>query len=229
MGEWWAGLDAVTKGFYMAAGVFSVLFLWQFITSLIGLAGGSDVEVEGGGDVEAEVGAEVEVEGELAPGEHPEFEQAAAVDEAATVAAFRLLSVRSVLAFCLLFSWAGALYLSGGASLTRSLAYSLCWGLGAMVVVALLFYGLQRLTETGTPRLASCVGTRGTVYLDIPAGGDGEARVTVSGVVSHVRARGAGGQEIRAGTAIRVSRVLGPNTIEVEAAKEDRQQKGIEQ
>ena len=94
---------------------------------------------------------------------------------------------------------------------------STLWGLGAMAVVALALYGLKRLAESGTPRIATCVGTTGTVYLDIPAAGFGEARVTVSGVATHVKARGVDGVELKAGTPIRVTRVLGPRAIEVEA------------
>ncbi|KPK83673.1 MAG: hypothetical protein AMJ81_07630 [Phycisphaerae bacterium SM23_33] len=217
MGEWWAGLDAVTKGFYIAATFFSVLFLWQLIATLIGLSGGEEVEVDTGADADADV----DVGHDLEPGDHPEFEHGAAVDAAETMVAFKLLSLRSILAFCMLFSWAGALYLNRDVPLARSLAYAMAWGLGAMLLVALLFYGMRRMTETGSPRMASCLGGRGTVYLDIPAGGMGEAKVVVSGVVSHVRARAVGGQELKAGTPIRVTRILGPSAIEVEPVRGD--------
>lgn len=223
MGEWWAGLDAVTRGFYIAATFFSVLFLWQLIATLIGLGGGEEVEVDTG--AEADVDAALDVDHDFEPGDHPEFEHGAAVDGTETMAAFKLLSLRSILAFCMLFSWAGALYLNRDVPLARSLGYAMAWGLGAMLLVALLFYGMRRMTETGSPRIASCLGSRGAVYLDIPAGGMGEAKVVVSGVVSHVRARAAGGQELKAGTPIRVSRILGPSAIEVEPVGKDQPEK----
>ena len=43
MMEWWRGLETVTQWFYGAATFFSAIFLWQFITSLIGLGGAEDV------------------------------------------------------------------------------------------------------------------------------------------------------------------------------------------
>jgi len=221
MNQWWSGLDMIAQAFYMGAALFSVLFLWQLVAMLIGLAGGhGDMECDAhdglGGDVHAEF------DHDLISGVHPEFEHGAAVDGAETMVAFKLLSIRSIIAFFLLFSWAGALYLDkGGATATRAFAYAMGWGFGAMLLVAALFYLMKRMTETGSPRIASCLGTMGTVYLDIPADGIGEARVTVSGVISHVRARTAGGEDLQAGTAIEVTRILGPNSIEVSPTKQD--------
>jgi len=227
MVEWWTGLSGTAQGFFIFAAFFSALFIWQLIAALMGLGGGAeDFEIDAG--VDADVGADVDVgpdvdvdvhadlDADIAPGEHPEFEQGAQLDGTATMVSFKLLSFRSILAFCLLFTWAGGLYLSEGAPLSRALPYAAGWGLGAMVIMALLFYGLAHLAETGTPRIATCVGTEGTVHLNIPVQGTGEARVTVSGVLTHVKARGRGGQEIPAGTPIRVRRALGPRTVEVE-------------
>jgi hypothetical protein len=72
------------------------------------------------------------------------------------------------------------------------------------------------MAETGNIRLESCNGQAGTVYLNIPAGGDGEVRVCVSGVMRTVRARVTGGRELKAGAPVKVTRVLGPNLVEVE-------------
>jgi len=222
MSEWWAALDTLTRVFYIGAAFFSVLFLWQLISMLIGLGGGEDID-HGDMDVDAhvDVDAGVDVDHDFAPGDHPEFEHGAHADGTETMAAFRLLSLRSILAFFLLFSWAGALYRNQQVPLPRAMSYAVIWGAGAMLLVALLFYAMRRMTESGSPRIASCVGTQGTVYLDIPSEGFGEARVTVSGVLSHVKARGAGGQELKAGTPVRVRRALGPNSIEVEPVNED--------
>jgi len=211
MTEWWNGLGGPAQGFYIAALFFSALFVWQLIAALMGLTGGEDVDV----DVDAVDGVDAEVDLD-----HPEFEHGAEMDGTATMVSFKLLGFRSILAFCMLFSWAGGLYLGRGGTLSGALTMATVWGLGAMVLVALMFYGLRHLAEAGSPRIATCVGTQGLVYLDIPAAGTGEARVTVSGVVSHVRARASGGRPLSAGTPIRVTRVLGANIIEVEPLPE---------
>ncbi len=210
MNEWWNGLDALNKAFYIGAGVFSLLFLWQFISSLIGMAGeGVHVEVEADADVDIDGLDLDEVEG-------------GAIEEAAeSAAAFKVLSLRAILAFFTLFTWAGAMYMQDDTYGTASaLIYAALWGLGAWLFVAALVYYIRKLAETGTQRVSTCVGTVGTVYLNIPANGAGEVRVTVSGVISRVAARGVGGMAIDAGTPVRVKRTLGPNAVEVELADE---------
>ncbi len=207
MFEWWQNLEAVTQWFYGAAIFFSAIFAWQFIVSMIGLGGAEDM------DFDVDVDADVDFDA-------GDIEAASAADAADSVAAFRLLSIRAVLAFLTLFFWAAAMHHDAGTEMAWAITYGTFWGLGAFLAVAVALNLLRRLAETGNPRLRTCVGTRGTVYLDIPADGTGEARVTVSGVVSHVKARSTGGQAIKAGTPVRVLRTLGPTTVEVETVNE---------
>ena len=205
--EWWRELETVTQWFYGSAIFFSAIFLWQFITSLIGLSGAEDIDM----DVDVDVDADFDID---------DLEAGSASDAADSVAAFRLLSLRAVLAFLTLFFWAAAMHHDAGKSLTRAITYGTLWGMGAFVLMALALHLMRKLAETGNPRLHTCVGTRATVYLDIPADGTGEARVTVSGVVSHVKARSADGKPLKAGTPINVVRTLGPTTIEVKPVEE---------
>jgi membrane protein implicated in regulation of membrane protease activity len=219
MSEWWSGLDAVNQVFYAAAAFFSVLFVWQIIAAFIGLGGeeggaeGADVEADAYVDVDAAADVDAGVEGDF---DHPEAHHPG---EAGV--AFKLLSIRSIIAFFTLFTWGSALYLNIGLSTTLALAYGILWGAAGMLAVALIFYTMRRLTEVGTWRLATCVGTRGMVYLDIPPEGTGEARVTVSGVVAHVKARARGDGPIKAGTPVRVVRKLGSTLVEVEPVEEE--------
>ncbi len=209
MMEWWNALSTVNQAFYVAAAFFSAVFLWQFISSLIGLSG-SDVDVDAGpeavvdSDIDADTGVDVDA-----------IESGSLEEAAESTVAFRILSVRAVLAFCMLFTWAGALYLDAGKDWPNAVILATVWGAGAWVFVALLMYWLRKLAESGTKRLVTALGRTGTVYLNIPPGGQGEVRVTVSGTISVVRARGAGGEGIDSGTPVRVVRVLGGNTIEV--------------
>ena len=213
MFEWWQNLETVTQWFYGAAAFFSAIFLWQFIMSMIGLSGAEDVDM----DADVDVDADFDID---------DLEAASASDAADSVAAFRMLSMRAILAFLTLFFWAAAMHHDAGASLTLAITYGTLWGLGAFAVVALALNLMRKLAETGNPRLRTCVGTRGTVYLDIPADGTGEARVTVSGVVSHVKARSADGKPLKTGTPINVVRTLGPTTIEVKPVEETKQERG---
>jgi membrane protein implicated in regulation of membrane protease activity len=219
--EWWQGLDAATRWFYGAAVFFSAFFLWQFISALVGLSGGEEVDLDAGADVD--VDADLDVDADVDAGD---IEASSAEDAVESVAAFRLITIRSILAFFTMFFWAAAMYRDFGTEMTRAIIYGIFWGAGGFLAVALVVNMMRRLAETGSPRLASCVGTRGTVYLNIPAVGQGEVRVTVSGVVSHVKARAIGGREVPPGTPIRVVRTIGQNSVEVEPIDEAESGKG---
>jgi len=75
---------------------------------------------------------------------------------------------------------------------------------------------MGKLIETGTMDIHTALGSRGTVYLDIPAGGWGEIRAVVSGASTHLRARCADGGSAEAGTEVRVVKILDSSSVEVE-------------
>jgi membrane protein implicated in regulation of membrane protease activity len=197
MEAWWMGLSTLNQGLYGLAVFFSTLFLWQLVAALIGLGGGGEM---GGGDASLEDAG-------------PEIDDA---PQDASVAAFKLLSMRSIIAFGMLFGWAGALHLQSGEDVHTALLYGLVWGAVAMVVVAYFYRGIQRMTEIGNPSLATCVGTSGEVHIDIPENGTGQVRVVESGVVSYVSARGRDGAGIPNRTPVFVLRTLDSTTVEVE-------------
>ena len=215
MSEWWAGLTALNKVFYYAAVFFGALFLWQLIASLIGLGEHeADADADGGLDGH-EVGADADV-GVDHDATYAHFEHGAEADAVDSGVAFRLLGVRSVITFFTLFTWGGAMYLDRGVAVTPALTYATLWGLSGMFIIALLFHFLRKLSESGTANLSSCVGKRATVYLNIPAGGQGEIRTEVSGTVTYVKARVVGGGGVEAGTPVNVVRRLTETTVEVE-------------
>ncbi|HRT30195.1 MAG TPA: hypothetical protein P5527_10410 [Kiritimatiellia bacterium] len=195
MHAWWGGLSALNRGFFCAAVFFGVLFVWQLLATLAGL-GGDDVA---DGDVTVD---------DVTGG-----------DAAETMSAFKLLSIRSVVTFFTLFSWGGALYLADGRSVRAAIGLGGLWGVAGMAVVALLLYVLPKLAHTGTLNLATAVGAAGSVYIDIPEGGEGEIRTEVDGVMSHVKARASDGQAVKAGTAVVVERVVFGNRVEVRAVE----------
>jgi len=204
MTEWWENLARINQVFYGAAIFFSVFFVWQLISALMGLDGEGADDAADGGDPDADSASH-------------HFGDGSESDAAETTIAFRLLSIRSIITFCTLFTWGGALYLSRGDPLATALGFSAIWGLVGMLSIAFIFWAMKKLTYTGTMQLKSCVGTTGTVYLDIPEKGFGEARLTVSGVVTTIKARTADGRSLPTNTPVRVIRNLGQTSVEVEA------------
>ena len=139
MGEWWSSLTGVNKGFYVAAAFFSIIFLYQFVMSIIGLAGGeTDFDVHGHADADADFDADVhaDLDGDFHGDVHADvhldghdIESGSASSAADSVGAFRLFSVRAILAFCTMFSWAAAMYLDLDHSPVWAMVYAAGWGL----------------------------------------------------------------------------------------------------
>jgi hypothetical protein len=208
MMEWWESLTGINRAFFSAAAFFSVFFLWQLLAALLGLG-----DEDGGGAHDGADGMASDVDG------HGDaFEDGAHVDSSETVMAFKLLSIRAIITFCTMFTWGTALYLYRGDSVARAMGVASIWGILGMVCVALVLSLLPKLAQTGTARIASALGAHGSVYLDIPADGVGEVRVSVSDVISFVKARSFEGKALKAGTAVVVTRVLDATTVEVDEA-----------
>jgi hypothetical protein len=220
MMEWWHSLEPLTQFFYGGAAVFSVIFLWQFITAMLGIGGGH-LDLDAAGFHPGDMGGTTDLHADS-----DGIETHSAGEAGESVVAFHILSVRAILAFLTLFFWAAALYRSSGKAISNSLVLAAAWGAAAWLLVAVLLHWMRKLAETGTAQLSTCVGKRGTVYLTIPAGGQGEVRVTVSGVVSVVRARGAGGATIAPGTAVKVTRVVESGTVEVQPVDPTQEEPG---
>lgn len=211
MDAWWQGLTLLTKAFAVAALFCSVLFLWQIISMLIGfdVDGHTDIAHDGIDHVD------VDASSHGTPVDHVDGTTDHDHHDLGGQVAFSLVSVRSVIAFATLFTWAGTLYLMSGTSVVLAVVYSLAWGGVAMLAVSYLVYKLVQLQETGNVSLWSSIGEEGSVYMNIPAGGVGKVRVLVGGVLSYVNARTPEEVLLTAGTKVRVSRVLDDNTIEV--------------
>lgn len=195
MQEWWTNLAGPSQIFYGIAVFSSVFFLWQMIAAFAGMDG-DDVD----GDID---GADLDTADDLD-------------DAGDSSQAFKLLSLRSIVTFFTLFSWGSALYTTQGMPAARAMGISSIWGLAGMFSIAVIFYFMGKLSETGTKNLATCKGEVGTVYLDIPAGGFGEVRILISGAMEHVKAQCIDGEALPAGTQIRVAQVVDQTLVTVE-------------
>jgi membrane protein implicated in regulation of membrane protease activity len=213
MESWWQGLTILNQGFFICAVFFGVLSLWQTLGALLGLGGHSHEHMD---HIAHGVHAHVDA-GHPAAGHHAGAAHHHTSDAADRVA-FSFVSIRSVIAFGTLFSWAGALYLMGGTKPVLAIVYGFIWGIFAMCVISYLMYALLRLQETGNLRMETALGEEGTVYIDIPPAGVGQVRVMVGGLVSHVKARSTGTELLVRGTTIRVVGIDDNNVVEVAAS-----------
>ncbi len=197
MNEWWSELAGVTRFFYGMAAFFSVFFLWQIIAAFAGMTG-DDMDV-GGADADVDVDIDLDADAPDDIDHHDVVESSQA---------FKILSLRSIVTFFTLFSWGSALYTTQGVPVVKAMGIATIWGFVGMFAIALIFWGMGKLTETGTKDVASAAGKIGTVYLDIPAEGFGEVKVDISGASEHVRAKSVDGVALPAGTEVRVVQVM---------------------
>jgi hypothetical protein len=227
---WWQGLTVINKAFFLSAVFFSVLYLWQLVSMVHGGAGHGHAIGGGhghslGGHVHGMGG-----HGHLAGGHgisghdaHIHHHGASGHDsDSGARVAFTFVSLRSLMTFGTLFSWAGTLYLLGGTSTIVAIIYSAIWGLVGMFLISFTMYWLVNLQEIGTMDIHTALGEDGTVYIEIPGGGRGQVRVKVAGIVSHVKARSRTAESLAVGTHIRVVGVIDSNTVEVQSIEKDR-------
>ena len=212
MASFWEALTPLHQAFIAAAIFFSTIFVWQLV-SAFGSLGEAGADASDSSD-----GVDIDLDSDM-----PDLAEADGGDDllsdATGLTTFRLLSVRSMIAFCTLFTWGGALYLGQDISPAGAILRALLWGLAGMLVVAAFFWLLPHLSETGTSDLRTALNQTGEVYMNIPEGGAGQVKVLVSGALRFVRARSGDGEAIAAGTAVRVTRILDEATLEVQAIR----------
>jgi len=171
--------------------VFSVLFVIQFVLSIIGIDFDADAESDMG-DPDGIDGLDAD---------------------------FALLSVRSVIAFFTFFGWTGVVALGGGVGAVMSILLASSAGFVAMLVVAYIFYLFIKLQSSGTLNLENALGNTGEVYLIIPGdkAGTGKVQMKIQGSFRELDAITIG-ETIPTGAPIRVIDVLENGMLLVEPA-----------
>ena len=193
MQEWWNSLSGAQPFFYGMAIFSSVFFVWQILAAFMGLDGDADVDI--------------------ADSDIPDVVDHADVLESSQ--AFKLLSLRSIVTFFTLFFWGSALY-SNTMGAVKAMSIASAWGLGGMTAIALIFYGMGKMTETGTKDVTTILGHIGTVYLNIPKNGFGEIKIPINGATEHVKAKSLQEEALPAGTQVRVAEVINQSLVSVE-------------
>jgi membrane protein implicated in regulation of membrane protease activity len=191
MSSWWSALSGPEQVFWGISIVFSILFLIQFVFSLIGL----DFDSETDTDFHADV-----------------------VDHDFSLDTdFTLLSVRSIIAFFTFFGWTGVLCLNSGAGVWTALGFSSLSGLAAMFLVAYLVYLFSRLTQEGNIDVRRALYETGEVYLTIPANknGAGKIHIQIEGSYREVDAV-TDGDALPTGSKVKVVEVIDDTLLLVE-------------
>ena len=174
--DWWNSLGIVSQIFYCIAVPSTLLLLIQTIMMLIGIG---DDAADGVGEIDAVDGA-ADVsdipDGDIADGVFGDNEITEIPDDFG-LDGLRVLTVRGIIAFLVVFSWVGIVMESAGAKLFLTIPVASVCGLATMFLLAILMRAVMRLRSDGNIDTRNAVGTSGKVYLTIPAARSGEGKV----------------------------------------------------
>jgi hypothetical protein len=190
------------------------VLLFQFITTLLGLSHDADdasgVDFEHmPGDVH---GGDIDHDG--ADGHSAEHAHAHGSSWF-----FSMITYRTVVAAITFFGLGGMAARSTRIGPEAGFVVALLAGAAAMYGVYYLMRLLVRLKADGTVRLDRAIGKTGTVYLRVPAGREGQGKVTLNLQNRTVEYRAVTGQEeLPTGATVVVTAIVGPDTVEVVAA-----------
>ncbi len=170
------------------------LFFLQFLLGLFGHGDGHDVD----GHVDAHAGGDVGHETSMLTG---------------------ILTLRAMVAGLTVFGLTGLITLTSTMHVGLGLLISIGAAFVSMMIVAALMRSMSSLYSEGTVRVENAVGRPGTVYLGIPARGNGVGKVTLTLQNRTVEYQAVtAGEALPIGTRINVTKVIGADTVEVVGA-----------
>lgn len=157
---WWSSLNLSEQIFWGVAIFATIIQILFFAGSFIGL-----------GDTDSDLDGDLDVADDGGGGHHH------------GVGGLKLFSVRAIMGFLTGFGWAGVLGLGAGLSLAFTLIMACGAGLVFAVLVALTLKIVISMTADGTLRYERAVGSRGQVYVTVPAnrGGHGQIEILLQG------------------------------------------------
>ncbi len=192
-GSWWTTLSGTQQLFWAIAIVSSVLFVIQFVFSLIGVDLDTDADIDiGGADMD---------------------DTGYSLDDS-----FSIFSARSIISFFTFFGWTGILTLNAGGSTMTALIAATLSGTAAMFLVAYLMWQFAKLTQEGNVDINMALYNTGEVYLTIPPKNEGQGKVhiTIQGSLKELDAITDSHTPIPTGSFIKVIEVVKNRLLVVE-------------
>lgn len=195
--------------FLICAVVGGTLIVCQFLLTLFGLGGEHDATGHGAGH-----GMGGHDFAHDAAGHHDSTQ-----DQQSSLF-FGLLTFKTLSAAVAFFGFTGLACRKFELDPYPTLFFSVAAGACALVLVGLLMRFLLRLNTDGTIRIGRSIGSRGTVYLNIPGqrGGVGKVQVSVLGRTMEYKAITAN-EALSTGAKVIVVGIIGPDTVEVAPAQ----------
>ncbi|OUR98200.1 hypothetical protein A9Q86_14190 [Flavobacteriales bacterium 33_180_T64] len=189
--DWFSALDGFSQFFWMIALIGSLIFIFVIIMTFAGMDGGDDFD-----------GIDSEMDGDAGIG-------------------FQFITFKNLVGFFTIFGWIGIACINSGFSKPVSVIVALVCGLLMMSIMAAMFYGMQKLSDSGTLNYKNAIDAIGEVYLTIGANRSsmGKVSVSVQGTLRELEALSDSLSELKSGTIIRVIDVTSNGILIVEQTK----------
>lgn len=131
---------------------------------------------------------------------------------------FQFFTFKNFVAFLTMLGWSGIVCLDAGMTTIVSVVISFIAGVLMMFLTSMLFYFMNKLTQSGTMDIQKAIGQVGTVYLPIGAArsAKGKVQITVQGSLRELDAVSDDEAGITSNQMIKVVQVLGSELLLVE-------------
>ena len=200
----------------------TLILIIQTVLMLIGLGSGGDGDVDADVDVDTDVdvgAGDLDVDGDISDvGDGVFGDELPDGDiDPSGFDGLRIFSVRGIIAFFVVFGWAGIALDSANVSPMITLPVAIVAGFGIMVLIAFLFRAIMKLESNGNIDSRNALGVSGTVYLKIPAkrSGSGKVNVMIQGSYCEREAVTDSEYPLPTGSEVVVTGLSGQNTLVV--------------
>ncbi len=166
--DWWNSLGIVSQVFALVAISSTLVLLVQTVMMFLGIGDDADGSVD---DIPDDVPNEID--GVFGEDMETDLPDAAGLD------GLRILTLRGVIAFLVVFGWVGVAMDSAGLALWWTLPAATLGGFMMMVILALLMRAVMKLRSDGSADNRNAIGVSGKVYLTIPPERKGSGKVNI--------------------------------------------------
>ena len=189
--EWFSALDGFSQFFWIIALIGSLIFVFVIITTFLGMDGGDDFDG---------LDSEIDADGGIG---------------------FQFITFKNLVGFLTIFGWIGIACINVGFSKPVSVIVALGCGLLMMGIMGTMFYGMKKLTDSGTLDYKNAINAIGEVYLTIGANRTrmGKVSVRVQGTLRELEALSDSLSELKSGSIIQVVDVTSNGILIVEHTK----------
>ena len=189
--QWWGSLDGMSQALFCVALPSTVILLIQTIMIILGFGhdgtGVNPSDTSGfDGSTDIDISLDADASGADIDSGGTEFETDVTdvnYGDGSTpsdIGTMNFFTVQGVITFFCVFGWAGLVTYTLSKLAVLAIIVGLVLGLAAMFGVAKVLQLSKKLAQNGTLNVRNLLGASGTVYLVIPADGEGKGKVNIT-------------------------------------------------